>query len=323
MIVLFSLSFLRWEIGGDWGTYTKIFNESKDALYPFIEPGFGLLNYLIRQITDSYTVCLFFESTIIFLCFSFVFKKLSIFPLITLMVYYALNRGYISYVRQDISISLCLVCIYFLYKGKKLISFIFLIIAFYFHQASIMILPFYIFYNKNINFKTFIMLLSLSLSIPISINYLLPLLGGINVSLIMRAIAYAENGNEMFGYGGGLSKMFIIVRSSLSRTLILFLAFQCKKRFMTDKKYNLFFNMYVISYWLFWTFAPISLTLSRFVNFYAPSEFFLYPYFLSFAKTKNNKFLIFFVLVVYLGLRIYSGISAYMSLLVPYKLILF
>lgn len=323
MLVLFVLSFLRWELGGDWGTYSTIFETSKNGLYPYIESGFGFLNYEIRQITDNYTVCLFVESLIIFNCFYFIFRKLSINPLISLIAFFALNRGYITYVRQDIAISFCMITIYALFNGKRLLAVLFLLLAFSIHKASIIVLPFFFFYNRKITFKMFFLLFLLSLSLPLCMTYLLPLLGGSKLSIIMRAVAYAENGSEMFGYGGGLSKTFIIFRSSLSRTLILVLAFLCRKKNLDDRKYNLFFNMYIISYCLFWAFAPISLTLSRFVNFYTPSEFFLYPYFLRFAKSKNNKFIIFFILIAYLALRIYSGISAYMELLVPYKSIIF
>ena len=65
VLLLFFLSFLRWERGTDWDSYYNIFiNEGFRSWDDHTEIGYLYLNKLVRKFTDNYTIFLFVQSFI-------------------------------------------------------------------------------------------------------------------------------------------------------------------------------------------------------------------------------------------------------------------
>ena len=315
--IFFILSFIRWGCGTDWLAYKKIFD---NALIPgYREKGFQLLNKIIRSYTDNYTVCLFFEAIIIYACIRKPLEEFSIFPMFSLLAFFCLNKANIFFVRQTISVSITMLSTFFLWKNKKILAIIFWFLAFLFHSAAIAYLPVFFIWNKNFSIRLTLFAIVLSIFIAIFMDKILNIMLGSNAALIKRFIRYAEEGDNTFGYGGGHSKIYLLVKSLISRSFLLVFLFILKRKrtINLDKKFNLIFNFYIFGFCIYIMITSLSFTLSRLTQYYTIMEIFCYPYFLHVTNKKYLKVILFFLLIVYLALRLYSGINGYYDCFVP------
>ena len=321
IFLFFILSFIRWETGTDWKSYKDIF-EGTGWVAEF---GFRYFNLLIRKLTDNYSICLLVQSVIIFLCLLKPFKYFSVYPLVTLMAFFCLLKGDIFFTRQYIAVNLCLLAAYFLCKNEIKYAFGIWCFAFIFHYSSIAFSLAFFIYKRRFNLKTLIIILFLSVVFSLTIDFVISFVADINklnhFLLIDKFLRYYNDSQELFGYGGGFSKQFIVIKSLVSRSLILFVLILCRNKFYQDDKFNLIFNFYIVDFCLFCVLSPISFTLTRLNCFFSITEIFCYSYFIKAGAKFSDKVLIFLIVTVYLGLRLYSGIQGYYDEFVPFKTI--
>ena len=322
LIFYFFLSFLRWECGTDWDSYLKIF-ENSFVLNPDYEKGFAYLNYIVRAITTNYTCCLFAEAVIIYLSLSYAFgKNFPKYPILVFTAFFALFRADMFFVRQNIAVDLCLCSYACLIRNHKKRAFIFWVCALFFHRSSIVFILAFIFYNRYIKRNTFVVIIFVSLLSSTIFKTVIPILWEkTGISVFYLASFYLNAGTEeTFGYGGGLSSFFIILRSSANRFLFLFFLILSRKKYKSDFTFNSLFNFYFISICLFLIFAPLNLTLGRFQAYFSIYEVFLYPYLIDYHKNKYIKMLFFIVIIGWLFLRFYTALQGNYEFYIPYKI---
>ncbi|HCE47565.1 MAG TPA: EpsG family protein, partial [Prevotellaceae bacterium] len=96
---------LRWFIATDWDVYYRFFRYcllvKGDAVY--FEPGYVLLNKIVRTVTDQYTVFLLLHAVIVYSLIGSTIYKYAAYPLLSLALLYAMMLGYLGMNRQYIA----------------------------------------------------------------------------------------------------------------------------------------------------------------------------------------------------------------------------
>lgn len=320
LFVFYFLSVTRWECGTDWYSYKDIFDVVLESRHSK-EPLFYYLNYIVRSLSDNYSLLLFVEGTLIFLCIKKPILYFSEYPLLSILAFFCLQRGYIFFIRQTIAVSFCLLSAYYIYKEKLKTAFLFWITAICFHYLAIAFIGMFFLKRCYFSNRNCILLLVVFYCCSFLMTKIISLMNGSSFFLFYKLIRYANDSENMFGYGGGLSRMFLLLRSSFNRLLILLSLMFIRKNNKKDAMLNFVLNCNLTSTCLYFLFAPIAFTLARMTSVYAIMEIFVYPYYLRFAKTKNNKIIIMLIIIVYLLMRLYSGLFSNMEAFVPYRAI--
>lgn len=344
------LSFVRWECGTDWDSYYNCFSSNYtlvDFQNSYFEPLFYLLNYMVKQVTESYTIMLMITGAIIFsLSYNSVFK-FSPLPLASLFVYLLLRRGDIFFVRESIALAFCLFSVRYIIT-RKLIPYLFIVaVATQFHNAAYLFIPAYFIYGLKMNMKT-MMIGLLTVFVVISVlqdritSTLGPIASLLGDDLLVKTDKYIERG---YDNSGGVSVMHALVIGSLNRLIFLFFYLyiwfkyykdgydvnnltisKWNKRchFACDKStiYRGLVNLYLISMVLFIILAPISLTLNRLSNYYEMSSIPLFGIALS-SLPRQKRVPMFCLFSLYITIRFVSGtlLGVYSSAFLPFKTI--
>ncbi len=317
LFFFFIFSFIRWNMGTDWDAYYTIFqNMLVEGSYR--EIGFTYINRLVRTFTDRFTILLCIEAIILYLCIAKPLFKISIYPLLSLLAFFCLNRGNMFFVRITISVSITMLSTFCLLKNHKYRAFIYWVLALSFHTAAIAYFPIFFLYKREISIKKTIYLIIVSLIISIFFDKIITLFAGAKANLIIHFLVYAQDSKSTFGYGGGASKIFLLIRSLISRSFLLILLIYLKqKQHEHDAKFELIYTFYIVGFCIYIIVAPISFALSRLTDYYTIMEIFIYPYFLKISKKNYIKIPLLLLIFVYLGIRLYTGIHGYYECFVP------
>ncbi len=155
---------LRYEVGGDWFQYEKIYRETLSRIIQFnlnLKNDFLFINliYLTSYFSENIVFLNLILATIFIFSINYFLDKDSdfFFIILTSLPIYVFIIG-IGFVRQATSISFFLISIKFLINSKIFRSYLFFIISLGFHKT---ILPFILIYLLNIkkNFQIFLIII--------------------------------------------------------------------------------------------------------------------------------------------------------------------
>jgi hypothetical protein len=320
LLLFFMLSFIRWDTGTDWDSYRNIFMQS--AYYmDWRETGFALLNWIVRKVTDNYTVMLLVEACILFLCIRKPIREFSTMPLLTVLSFYCLNKGDIFFTREILAVAICLMVTYLLYENKYIPSIILWIIACSIHTSAIVFVVAFFLRNRKLKFKEICMVIIIALFASSIIYAMLRIPSIANTSIMSRVALYAFNTENMAGYGSGASKMFYVVRASITKLIVFVAMIFARKKYKEDTLFNMLFNFITLEISLYLGLASTSIVLARISDYYGIFEIFCYPYIVNMFKSPRSRGVVLLVIVLYLGLRLYFGINSYYECFVPFKTI--
>jgi len=152
VMVLFFLSFARWERGTDWQAYYIMFKDIESRSWDtHTEFGYLLLNRIVRRYTDNYTIYLFVQSGIYYSLFIYFVKKINelmssrnhccYFPILL----YSFSQGFAGMfnVRSTIAYFICLIALFDVYEKKRFRFLIKIIVASSIHLSSLLFIIVY------------------------------------------------------------------------------------------------------------------------------------------------------------------------------------
>lgn len=322
VLILFSfflLSFLRWERGSDWINYFSFFTNPESYGDESFEKGFTLLNILIRELTDNFTVFLFILACIYYICIGKTILNYCKTPILAITILFVINNyGGIFFVRQTVAIAITAYAFTFI-PHKKYCSFIFcVLLAACFHRTSyIFLLAYPIYFLKLSDRKIIIITLIAFISgyiISLFIQHFLGSFGGVITS---KLNAYMEAGykNDI----NGINPTILYLRGCISRLFLFFILFHfTKKQRKENSITNGIFNLTYTGVLLYIIAGSLNITLARICFYFEVFQIFLIPISLNFSKKLVNRILLFTCLMLYFSIRIHSE-GTYKDLFVPYK----
>lgn len=325
------LGSIRFATGTDWGPYYNYFmnnNTYDEFLHAAnFEYGYALLNYLVKQFSDSYHVFLLVMTSIICILKYKAALRLSPFPLMTLGCWFAYSFGNIFSIRQDIAIAITLfsICAIQEEKCKKFILLV--ILATFFHQSSICFLPAYWIYHSSFSIKKW----SLLFIGALLIGYFdlivkgITAMAGLDFSLTSKFLGYANNPGA--NYGSNIDAGIRGALSLLKKGWIVFVYILARAYIRSSnqnkEKYDGLLNLSCFSFLIAALFMNIPEISMRLTAYYALIDIYTIPFILLAARNMKQKRVIWIMIVGYCAVKYTYQILNMPGAFIPYKTDLF
>jgi hypothetical protein len=324
LTILLVIGSLKWNTGPDWASYYSFFRDIQyyldNDIVPF-EPGYLLLNTTIAAFTDNY-----FIFTLIFLLLtigikvSFFVKNFRNGLLLILLIYFSYYMADIFAVRQFLAVSITLYCTRYVIERR---FFWFLggcIIAATIHASALLFLFAYWIYpmNRSTRFWVIAIIICLALGVLNVSDFIIRT--GLNLvplgDLIYKKL---QNYAEGEGNSGG-SPIVAFILGTLKRSLFLpiFLYFKDKVREDVKDSYNGYLNLLLFGNCLYFLFSLSLPVITRISTYYLFYEVFLLTWILLSLKDVKLRFISYAMLILFCAMRLYSFISPYKELYIPY-----
>ena len=316
VLILIGFTGFRFEVGYDYYSYLKIFNEIKKLYflelfdYKFSEIGFSILNLFYK----SYNLLLF-SVAIFTIGFKVkVFEKLSYYPLLSFFIYFSINYldSDFGKLRNAIATTFFLLAILNLNNKKRIIYFILLGSLFHYSLLGTLIIIFT--KSKIYDKKKYITIFLFS--------YMF--LGGIVNRLIEIFLIYLPEyvRDKLYYYIfiGANKNLFIINQSLIIRIIFFIYFYYYSKKFnFNEKKYM---NIYFYSVCLY----PILMIipeLTRIGNYFRVVEGILFAAILKENYSRSKAIIIPLVFFIYCIANIFKIVFINSNEFLPYRNYLF
>lgn len=321
----FVLSFIRWETGTDWKNYYEYFFNVRNVVAendPF-EWGFSLLIKTVSFFFDSYSVFLFVAGFLLFAFQSIAIKKLSPYPIVSLLFLWSIQFANILFVRQWIAVAILVYSVTFIQKRRVLPFVLLIILAASFHRSSLVFIVAWWAYNLKISKKKMTIILLISMGFSVIITKTIEILSAGLGSIVQAKIDLYLNSDYNSETNEDLNLVSIIIKGFANKFLILFISF-----YLYDKikeKYPQFqgyLNLYWFGAVIYFSTISISLVFVRFSYAFDFFQIILVPYFFRISENNVIKIVMFVFFFAYLFLRMWQVLNGpYMEDYVPYKII--
>lgn len=326
IMLFFYLSVCRWGVGPDWLSYLQHFQQIdsrgdiKDFIEKNFEPGYNLFTTINKQIVPYYTFQLFVIASIIYILVPITILKYSKYPILSLLVWYSMVIAYIFPVRQNIAAVIIFFSVRYIIERRKILFLLFVAIAASFHYSALIFLPAYFVFYRYVSCKQMMVLLLLAVCISfVSIYIIQSLLPFLENGMIGEKISkYLEIADTHTG-GSAYSKHAMLVRGIINRSFLIFIIILLNRYRRHNTLLNGWCNVTVLAFILFSFTLPVSVPLARVTMYYDLLQIFLIPYLFYLNFTRRSKYLIYFVLVMYLFIRFRGVVFNYEDLYIPYK----
>ena len=224
-IMLICIAGLRYETGGDWDTYTTLFNDfppfsrliGRPAEFADIsvEEGFVLLCALVKSLGGTVQHLFFVVSLINITLIACAASKYTKYPVVALLCYYGILYFNLEmiYIRQATAVALCFFALQYIPSKRMVPYMIFILLACTFHRVAALMIPLYFLLNIKLPSWTYLAIVGLGAvimlaGIPWIQTIFLTVAGWLGENYAEKAELYTED--AMFAVTRGLSLGFIL-----------------------------------------------------------------------------------------------------------------
>ncbi|MGL5066382.1 MAG: EpsG family protein [Sarcina sp.] len=325
IVALIVVAGFRYYTGFDYQNYTSIYQSlSLGTPVPNIEIGYKILNeFLSKFSVGAWSVFLVVAIMTLVLkgiAIKMESEKIFLSLLICFCLYFLI--GDMGQIRSTLAQSIDLIALVFYLNGRtvsKIIAFILIVAASFFHVSSIILLIIFILGAKNIPIKMFI---GTYIVIAVAGQFLdLKVISefGQHIGGFLGEKMYAYTTNQLFIEKVGLSSNVIF--DFIMMVFLLFIKY--KNREKPNKKFNLLFNMYFVGICTYLIFNNYFVLATRFANYFRLSLIFLVPIAISSIKNKKIRILTLMVIIVAFSLMVLSLLKSDGYMYLPYRMDLF
>ena len=322
-LFFFILSFIRWEIGTDWGTYYDFFQRSTEWGHESeFEWGFSRINEFVQILFGDYTVLLFILGAILFSFQTSAIYKLSPYPITSLLFLWSVLYGNAMFIRQSISTVILLFSVIYIIRRRFWPFFLCVVLAMLFHRSSFIFLPAWWLYKIRIRPLWLWVGVCLSvLSTSVIKNIIETMSGAFGPIIQAKIDMYFSDSETTFGTAASLVQ--IIVKGVLNKLIVFFFLILMLKRVSRKfPQYQGLVNLYWFGVLIYFATIGISLAMVRFSFAYDILQIILVPMLFTCLPEPKNRTLWFVVFLLYLFARLYvSLVSNYYDMFVPFKTI--
>jgi len=310
-IMFWLISGLRYETGGDWNNYTKLFDRipsideimfkkkyNEFAGLP-VEIGYRTLCSLVKTITNNIQVIFF----IISFCNSVLLfnsvKRYIPYPIVALMVYFSTLYFLLDmmYMRQCCAVMIFLYSIRFIKKRQGLRYFICCLLAISFHYSAILLLPLYFILNQKFSSLFVVVFVVVGLVI-----YFLKITWVSNVAIflvdkftgnpyISRLITYLTSSNFNIRRSVSIGFLFYF--------FVLFFVLLKRAEIEKSNYFNIFFNLFLINVFVNFYAAELFELSNRIKCYFLIANIGILPYILYSYKSKYERLSLFSIITVF------------------------
>lgn len=224
-IMLICIAGLRYETGGDWDTYTLLFNKfppfsrliGRPAEFADIsvEEGFVLLCAFVKSLGGTVQHLFFVVTFINITLIACAAGKYTKYPVVALLCYYGILYFNLEmiYIRQAMAVALCFFALQYI-PSKRIIPYmVIVLLACTFHRVAALMIPLYFLLNIKLPSWVYLAVVGVGAvmmlaNIPWIQTIFLTVAGWLGENYADKAETYTEN--AMFAVNRGLSLGFIL-----------------------------------------------------------------------------------------------------------------
>lgn len=224
-IMLICIAGLRYETGGDWDTYTLLFNKfppfsrliGRPAEFADIsvEEGFVLLCAFVKSLGGTVQHLFFVVTFINITLIACAAGKYTKYPVVALLCYYGILYFNLEmiYIRQAMAVALCFFALQYI-PSKRIIPYMAIVLlACTFHRVAALMIPLYFLLNIKLPSWVYLAVVGVGAvmmlaNIPWIQTIFLTIAGWLGENYADKAETYTEN--AMFAVNRGLSLGFIL-----------------------------------------------------------------------------------------------------------------
>ncbi|MCX5849974.1 MAG: EpsG family protein [Deltaproteobacteria bacterium] len=312
---------LRFEVGTDWFTYLKYFNNSVKLFHPEIFTSdylFKLFQYLIKMLFDSY---LLFVAGVFVVSFTLkyaVLRKYSNNISLSLLVYYITIFLYfdINAIRQGLALGLVFFSLRYILENDWKKYLLLCLAASLIHLSAVIFLPFYWISRIELSRRSYLLIICGALLIrlvwesfqfdPDIIGYMLP------KEYLGKLKFYISD--KYFGRPIDLFSVAVFQRALVFFSFLLLF----DKIDINEKVKRLLINASFLSFALFVALSMSTDIATRLSFYFRIFEILLIPAFLAVSAGKMTKLSILLCIIVYCLAGLYRMLSITNGGLLPY-----
>ena len=263
-ILLICIAGLRYETGGDWDAYTKLFREfptfsrliGRPAEFADIsvEEGFVLLCAFVKSLGGTVQHLFFVVTAINITLIASAASKYTKYPVVALLCYYGILYFNLEmiYIRQATAVALCFFALQYIPRKRIIPYMLIVLLACTFHRVAALMLPLYFVLNIKLPSWAYLTVIGLGAvvmlaDIPWIQTIFLTIAGWLGENYADKAEVYTEN--AMFAVNRGISLGFVL-NLALFAVLIFFKDKIDALPFGTIML-NMFFGSLVLYYYCF------------------------------------------------------------------------
>lgn len=158
VLILILFAGMRFNVGVDYNNYVNLF---KDIIYGYnihTEISFNYIVNFINLFNGSYQILFLFYSIMTIFFMSKFFHFFSNNKILSIYLYFSFPVFYLASfngIRQILAVAIFAYALKFIVKENFLKYFLLILLATAIHKTAILLLPFYLFINKNIGIKLY------------------------------------------------------------------------------------------------------------------------------------------------------------------------
>ena len=224
-IILIGIAGLRYETGGDWDDYAKLFDmypsfsrligRPIELLEQQTEEGFTLLCALVKSLGGTIQHLFFVVTLINISLITSALQKYTKYPVVGLLCYYGILYFNLEmiYIRQATAVALCFFALQYLRSHQIWKYMLVIILACTFHRVAALMIPLYFFIDRQLPEWVYLTVIGagallMLAGIPWIQTIFLTVAGWLGENYAHKAEAYTEE--AMFAVNRGLSIGFIL-----------------------------------------------------------------------------------------------------------------
>ncbi|MBS6507610.1 MAG: EpsG family protein [Paraclostridium bifermentans] len=313
----------RFETGSDWPDYTSTFNNDVGTLKQLLngtvslsesrmESGYIVVNSIVKSLGGSINEVFLIMAAITIPIIFKSCKRYTPYCFVAILLYlrYAYPQTNFMFVRQGLSIAVFLYSIRYIHEKNFLKYFICITICVLFHKSTLVLYPVYFIVNRE--YKTSILVILMGLSVILGFTRWINFITLFTPDVIDKSI----NSYLSAGMSAGISPAMI------EKILVILVALIFRKKLSEKFKYfNIFLNLYVISFMSYYSLIESYVLQQRMVIIFNISGIILISYFIYLGNKKIIKSLICAVIAVMVSVFFIKSVSLFNedSDYVPYK----
>ncbi len=260
-IMLICIAGLRYETGGDWDTYTQLFNKfptfsrliGRPAEFADIsvEEGFVLLCAFVKSLGGTVQHLFFVVTFLNITLITTALHKYTKYPVVGLLCYYGILYFNLEmiYIRQATAVALCFFALQYIRSHEVWKYMLIIVLACTFHRVSSLMIPLYFFLDRKLPEWLYLAVIGVGavvmlVGIPWIETIFLTVAGWLGENYANKAEMYTES--AMFAVNRGISIGFIL------NLAILIVVMFFKKKIDALPHGTVMLNMFAISLVLYY-----------------------------------------------------------------------
>ena len=289
---LIFLGGLRYGISSDYFHYKEIFNKvvlTRDWNEFLMEYGFLSILYFFNKLGLSFEFFIFSFCSLAVLIKAFVIRKISPYPLISLLLYFTFFflLDDMGAIRRGFACSCIFATYYFLFLNRFWIASFFILVALSMHISVLIVIPFLFFRKIKFNRNQFLIFLTLSILVgrgfEMFYNYVITF--NSEFLVFQKILAYSE--------AQYLSEESVFEMGLFVRIFFILILFKYKLKLADVPYFEQMLNLYVIAVFILIVFSKITVFASV-VIYFKIFEIVLVPLLIKSMSLKKRALLVIF-----------------------------